>query len=55
MYEFPSLTLKIHLWRLTKEVDAKGYLVLRDHTLTTLKFTMLPRSFKCRASTTRMR
>lgn len=36
--KFPSLTLKIHLWALTKEVDTKGYLVLRNHTLTTLRF-----------------
>jgi hypothetical protein len=46
MYEFPSLTLNIHLWRLTKEVDAKGYLVLRDHTLTTLKFTDVAAEFQ---------
>ena len=38
-YEFPILSLKIHLWALTKEVDSKGYFVLRNHTLTTLKFT----------------
>jgi hypothetical protein len=38
-YEFPILRLKIHLWALTKEVDSKGYFVLRNHTLTTLKFT----------------
>ena len=38
-YEFPMLSLRIHLWALTKEVDAKGYFVLRNHTLTTLKFT----------------
>jgi Immunity protein 50 len=39
IYEFPVLTLRIHLWELTKEVDQRGYLVLRNHTLTTLKFS----------------
>lgn len=46
IYEFPCLILKIHLWRLTKEVDSKGYLVLRDHTLTTLKFTDVAEEFQ---------
>lgn len=35
---FPVLTTKIHLWELTKEVDARGYYVLRNHTLATLRF-----------------
>lgn len=36
--EFPTLTLKIHLWEMTKEVDQNGYFVLRSHTLATLRF-----------------
>lgn len=39
VYEFPVLTLRMHVWQLTKNVDAKGYMVLQHHTLTTLKFT----------------
>lgn len=35
---FPVLTAKIHLWEMTNEVDAKGYYVLRNHTLATLRF-----------------
>jgi hypothetical protein len=38
IYHFPVLTLKIHVWKLTNEVDSKGYLILRNHTLTTLTF-----------------
>ena len=38
VYDFPVLMLKIHVWELTNKVDPKGYLVLRYHTLTTLKF-----------------
>jgi len=38
-YDFPVLTLKVHVWELTREVDSEGYLVLRHHTLTTLKFS----------------
>lgn len=38
VYKFPILTLKIHLWALTNEIDSKGFYVLRNHTLTTLKF-----------------
>jgi len=34
----PSLTAKIHLWEMTSEVDAKGYYVLKNHTLATLRF-----------------
>ena len=29
LYEFPTLTLKIHLWEMTREVDQSGYFVLR--------------------------
>ena len=39
IYGFPVLTLTIHVWELTKEVDAEGYLVLRHHTLTRLRFS----------------
>jgi hypothetical protein len=38
IYDFPTLTLTIHVWELTKEVDPQGYLVLRHHTLTRLRF-----------------
>ena len=38
VYDFPILTLKIHVWQLTKNVDSKGYLILLHHTLVTLKF-----------------
>jgi hypothetical protein len=38
LYDFPILTLRIHVWQLTKNVDSKGYLILLHHTLTTLKF-----------------
>ena len=37
-YIFPVLTTKIHLWELTSEIDARGSLVLRHHTLATLRF-----------------
>ena len=37
-YILPVLTVKFHVWELTQEVDARGYLVLRHHTLTTLRF-----------------
>jgi hypothetical protein len=37
-YVFPVLTLTVHLWEMTKEVDSAGYFVLRDHTLATMKF-----------------
>jgi hypothetical protein len=39
VYDFPVLTLRIHLWELTKEVNTEGYLVLGHHTLTTLRFS----------------
>lgn len=38
VYNFPILTLRIHVWKLTKNVDSEGYLILQHHTLTTLKF-----------------
>jgi hypothetical protein len=38
IYNFPVLTLKIHLWELTNNVDPQGFLVLQHHTLTTLRF-----------------
>jgi Immunity protein 50 len=37
-YIFPVLTVKLHVWELTSEVDPKGYFILRNHTLTTLRF-----------------
>lgn len=37
-YIFPVLTVKFHVWELTREVDAQGHLVLRHHTLATLRF-----------------
>jgi Immunity protein 50 len=38
IYDFPVLTLAIHVWELTREVDPQGYLICRHHTLTKLKF-----------------
>ena len=35
---YPVLTIKFHVWELTNEVDQKGFLVLRHHTLATLSF-----------------
>ena len=37
-YLFPVLTVKIFVWELTNETDDRGYIVLRNHTLTTLQF-----------------
>ena len=37
-YIFPVLTVKIHLWELTNNVDSRGYCILRLHTLATLRF-----------------
>jgi hypothetical protein len=37
-YVFPILTVKLHVWELTKEVDERGYYVARHHTLATLRF-----------------
>ena len=36
--EFPRLTTKIHLWTMTKDVDQRGYYILKNHTLATLRF-----------------
>lgn len=41
IYNFPVLTLTVHLWQLTKEVSPEGYLVLKSHTLCTLRFSDL--------------
>lgn len=38
IYKFPFLTLKIHTWELTNEINPKGYFVRRHHTITTLNF-----------------
>ena len=33
------MDVTIHHWTMTKEVDAKGYFILKNHTLTTLRFS----------------
>jgi hypothetical protein len=38
IYEFPALTLRLHVWELTNKSD-NGFLILRHHTLATLKFS----------------
>ena len=38
VYEFPLLTIELHLWLMTNDVDQKGYYVSTKHTLTTMKF-----------------
>jgi hypothetical protein len=38
-YDFPVLTMKIHLWEMTNEAAPVGSLLLRHHTLATLHFT----------------
>ncbi len=38
LFQFPVLTLDLHHWELTKEVNPAGYYVLRHHTRTTLTF-----------------
>ncbi len=38
VYEFPLLTIKVHLWLMTNDVDQKGYYVSTKHTMTTMKF-----------------
>jgi hypothetical protein len=38
VYEFPLLTVKIHLWLMTNDVDQKGYYVSTKHTLVTMRF-----------------
>ena len=37
-YVFPVLKAHLHLWELTEDVDSRGFLILRHHTLTTLRF-----------------
>lgn len=34
----PVLTVKIRVWEMTNEVDARGFYVCRHHTLVTLRF-----------------
>ena len=36
--EGPSLTIQVHLWQMTSEVDAKGYSVCKNYMLATLRF-----------------
>ena len=38
LYQFPVLTLDLHHWEITKELNSAGYYVLRYHTRTTLTF-----------------
>ena len=35
---FPVLKAYLHVWELTEDVNSSGFLVLRHHTLTTLRF-----------------
>ena len=42
LYVFPVLTLLIHVWDLTRETDAEGYMISRNHMLVSLRF---PRCF----------
>ena len=37
----PYLEAKIHLFESTKEVDSKGFYVLKNHTLVTFRFTCI--------------
>lgn len=37
-YIFPVLTLKLHLWEITGDVNPEGYFICRKHTLTTIRF-----------------
>jgi hypothetical protein len=37
-YIFPVLTVKLHLWEITDDVDGRGYLGTRNHTLSTVRF-----------------
>ena len=34
----PQMDVAIHHWQMTKELDAKGYYVLKNHTFTNLRF-----------------
>lgn len=38
LYEFPVLTVRMHLWELTKETERDGRLASRHHTLATIRF-----------------
>jgi len=37
-YVFPLLTVQLHTWELTNEVDERGFFILRNHTLTKIRF-----------------
>jgi hypothetical protein len=37
-YVFPVLKVDLHLWELTNDVNPQGFLVLRHHTLATIRF-----------------
>jgi Immunity protein 50 len=37
-YDFPVLTVKIHLWEMTDDVNRQGYFGRQKHTLTTIRF-----------------
>jgi hypothetical protein len=50
VYEFPRLTIKLHLWLMTNDVDQQGYYVSTKHTLTAIKFYDVD-DFKMEAST----
>jgi hypothetical protein len=34
----PQMDITVHHWKMTSEVDSKGYYILDHHTLTTLRF-----------------
>src|ERR1700735_1950434 len=34
----PRMDVKLHLWKMTNEVDSRGYFGLTNHTLATLRF-----------------
>jgi Immunity protein 50 len=38
VYEFPFLTIRLHLWPMTNDISQKGLYVSSKHTLTTMKF-----------------
>jgi hypothetical protein len=38
VYEFPLLTIRLHLWLMTNDIDQKGFYVSTKHTVTTMKF-----------------
>ena len=39
--ESQSLSFTLHTWQMTNEVDAKGFFVLRDHSLVSFRFSGL--------------